>query len=102
MIACIGNCFAGPSASSQDFFNFNVSISSCVGGFRTDLSDFLDIDLDERKPGGSGRLAAFFDRVGGGLLSSTTHPGGGGICSPGIVIDVKDNREYSTNASVKM
>lgn len=34
MIACIGNCLAGPSAISHDFFNFNVSVSSSVGGLR--------------------------------------------------------------------
>ena len=34
MIACIGSCLAGPSAISHDFFNFNVSVSSSVGGFR--------------------------------------------------------------------
>jgi hypothetical protein len=34
MTACIGNCLAGASAISHDFFNFNVSVSSSVGGFR--------------------------------------------------------------------
>jgi hypothetical protein len=34
IIACIGNCLAGASAISHDFFNFNVSVSSSVGGLR--------------------------------------------------------------------
>lgn len=34
IIACMGNCLAGASAISHDFFNFNVSVSSSVGGLR--------------------------------------------------------------------
>jgi len=34
MIPCMGSCLAGPSAISHDFFNFSVSVSSCVGALR--------------------------------------------------------------------
>ena len=34
MTAFIGSCFAGARASSHDFFNFNLSVSSVVGAFR--------------------------------------------------------------------
>lgn len=82
IIACIGSCFAGPSAISHDFFNFNVSVSSCVGGFLVLSLSFLPVPVfEETYPGGSGMVDAFFARDGGGLLSSTAHLGGGGIVS---------------------
>lgn len=48
MIACMGSCFAGPSAISQDFFSFNVSISCWVGGFRAFFSVFFETALEDR------------------------------------------------------
>lgn len=56
-----------------------MSISSCVGTFLAVFSDFFEMALFDMNPGGSGRLDALFDLEGGGLLSSTTHFGGGGI-----------------------
>lgn len=86
-MACIGNCLAGPNAISHDFFNFSVSVSSCVGGFLVALSDFLPVPvLEDVYPGGSEMFDAFFCRDGGGLLSSTAHFGGGGMLPFGIFI----------------
>lgn len=81
MIACIGSCFPGPKAISQDFFNFRVSISACVGIFLGATCDFLPLVALEAKPGGSGMLLAFFARGGTGLCNSVTHFGGNDDCA---------------------
>lgn len=79
MTACIGSCFAGPRAISHDFFNFKVSVSSCVGGLR--VGAWADFCLPVRArvyPGGSRILSAVLDRGGRPFFRSTTHCGGGG------------------------
>ena len=42
MIAVMGSCFTGASATSHAFLSFRVSISSVVGGARV-----VDFDEDE-------------------------------------------------------
>lgn len=44
-IAFMGNCFAGPSATSHAFLTLSVSVSSTVGGFRAGAV-FLSFWLD--------------------------------------------------------
>ena len=75
IMACIGICFAGASAISHAFFNFNVFISSSVGGFRVcvDAWAFLDSVREAEKPGGSGIEDAFLVLGGGPSLSCTAH-----------------------------
>ena len=44
MIAFMGSCLAGASASSHDFLSFRVSVSSVVGALRgCCLEDALDL-----------------------------------------------------------
>ena len=83
MMACMGNCFAGPNAISQHFFSFRVSISSRDRGLDPVVvtDDFCFAVPTVRvavNPGGSGRFAAFFDRAGMPFWRSRTHVGGEG------------------------
>jgi hypothetical protein len=44
-IAFIGNCFAGPMATSHAFFTLSVSVSSTVGGLRAGVLSFEGPDF---------------------------------------------------------
>lgn len=95
MIAVIGNCLTGASATSHAFLSFSVSISVAVRGARTAVFEepccfwsqvstaqvkdaryitLLTVDVN---PGGSG-IPVDFGFAAGGELRSMTHCGGGG------------------------
>lgn len=85
-IAFMGSCFAGAMAISHAFFNFRVSVSSVVGGLRTEACGaFLDCERcfalsAAVKPGGSG-IEEALGLAEGALLRSSTHLGVGGGCA---------------------
>lgn len=99
MIAVIGSCLTGASATSQAFLSFRVSISSVVGGARTGVLEdtcfwrtvsasyidemrnmgrraLLPVE-DDVYPGGS-EIPDDLGFVEGGVFTSMTHCGGGG------------------------
>ena len=49
MIAFMGKALAGARASSQDFFNFSVSVSAALGGFRVGVLDEAAVRCDRRQ-----------------------------------------------------
>lgn len=85
-IAFMGSCFAGAMAISHAFFSFRVSVSSVVGGLRTEACGaFLDCERcfalsAAVKPGGSG-IEEALGLAEGALLRSSTHLGVGGGCA---------------------
>jgi len=83
IIAVMGSCFTGASATSHAFLSFSVPISSAVGGARVVVFEeeeetcFLFPEDAALNPGGSG-IPVDFGFAMGGLLRSITHCGGGG------------------------
>ena len=70
-MACIGSCLPGAIAISHDFFSFRISVSSWVGCLRAAICEpfcLLPTVLCDEYSGGSGMLAVFLVRDGGGLL----------------------------------
>ena len=82
----MGSCFAGAMAISHAFFSFRVSVSSVVGGLRTEACGaFLDCERcfalsAAVKPGGSG-IEEALGLAEGALLRSSTHLGVVGGCA---------------------
>jgi len=113
MIACIGNCFAGPSAISHAFLSFKISVSCVVGDLRADICDFYrksagptpdqvyltclpESAFDPEKPGGSGICPAFLGFGGKPLCRSCVHWGTLGANAGDFLSDIfwSENLRY--------